>query len=209
MKLFNTTGANKPDIHYSIPPLERIDLEALLQLIAAQKYFVLHAPRQTGKTSCLLALRDLLNQEGQYACVYCNVEVGQSAREDVEVALRTITNQIASRAKITLGENFLFEQLPALRAEDSDQGLLNRLLTVWSEHSAKPLVLFIDEIDSLLKENKIAVLSTGTPDLLGNRIGQQTDVSIFILGRYPALKIENGIIENLSVHFPNARISLI
>ncbi|MGH9801673.1 MAG: ATP-binding protein, partial [Blastocatellia bacterium] len=76
MKQFNTTGAIQSDIHYSIPPLERIDLDEVLQLIAARKYFVLHAPRQTGKTSCLLALRDLLNQEGQYACVYCNVEVG-------------------------------------------------------------------------------------------------------------------------------------
>ena len=158
MRHFNTTGAIQTDIHYYIPPLERIDKDEILQLIAARKYFVLHAPRQTGKTSCLLALRDLLNQEGHYACVYCNVEVGQSAREEVEVALRTITTQIASRTKITLGDNFLFEQLPAIRAEDSDQGMLNRLLTVWAEHSAKPLVLLIDEIDSLIGDTLIAVL---------------------------------------------------
>ena len=65
----------------------------------------------------------------------------------------------------------------------------------------------IDEIDELHKENKIAVLSRATPGLPGDRISQQTHVSIFIFGRYPALKIENGIIENLSAHFPNARIS--
>ena len=32
-------------------------------LIAQQKYFLLHAPRQTGKTTCLLALADYLNRE--------------------------------------------------------------------------------------------------------------------------------------------------
>ncbi|QTA82111.1 Uncharacterized protein dnl_44760 [Desulfonema limicola] len=35
--------------------MERFNLEELLQLIDDKKYFVLHAPRQTGKTSGLLA----------------------------------------------------------------------------------------------------------------------------------------------------------
>lgn len=48
-------------------------------LIREKKYFVLHAPRQTGKTTCLLALADHLNQEGKYACVYTNVETAQAA----------------------------------------------------------------------------------------------------------------------------------
>ncbi len=41
------------------PPLERFDLDEILRLIRGKRYFVLHAPRQTGKTSSLLALRDL------------------------------------------------------------------------------------------------------------------------------------------------------
>ncbi len=158
MKHFNTTGAIQSDIHYSIPPLERIDLEEVLQLIAARKYFVLHAPRQTGKTSCLLALRDLLNQEGHYACVYCNFEVGQSAREDVEAALRTITGQIASRAEQTLSDSSLFELRQTVLAQTNGHGALNRMLTTWAERSAKPLVLLIDEIDSLIGDSLIAVL---------------------------------------------------
>ena len=36
----------------------------------------LHAPRQTGKTSTLLALRDAMNAEGGLSCLYVNVEVG-------------------------------------------------------------------------------------------------------------------------------------
>ena len=45
-----------------IPPLSRIDLDDVLGLVREKKYFVLHAPRQTGKTSALLALADLLKK---------------------------------------------------------------------------------------------------------------------------------------------------
>ena len=56
MRFFNTAGPVNSAIHYCLPPLERLDLPDVLLLIAQQKYFVLHAPRQTGKTTCLLAL---------------------------------------------------------------------------------------------------------------------------------------------------------
>ena len=61
MRFFNTEGPVVASRHYCIPPLERVDVDELLELIGQQRYFVLHAPRQTGKTSALLALRDLLN----------------------------------------------------------------------------------------------------------------------------------------------------
>ena len=78
VRKFNTEGPVVAADHYHIPPLERIDLDAVLGLIRDKKYFVLHAPRQTGKTSALLALRDLLNGGGQgdFRCVYANVEDG-------------------------------------------------------------------------------------------------------------------------------------
>ena len=96
MRFFNTAGPMKPDIHYTIPPLERLDAEQVRSLIRQQKYFVLHAPRQTGKTSALLALQDELNASGQYRCVYVNVEVGQSrtggrGRGDAGHAERAVT----------------------------------------------------------------------------------------------------------------------
>jgi len=77
-KFFNTAGPNKPDLHYEIDPLSRIDLDDVLMLIRQQKYFVMHAPRQTGKTTCLLALRDHLNKSGDYVAVYANIEGGQA-----------------------------------------------------------------------------------------------------------------------------------
>lgn len=61
MGLFNTARPMRPDEHYCIPPLSRLDQRKSLTLIPKQRYFVLHTPRQTGKTSALLALRNLLN----------------------------------------------------------------------------------------------------------------------------------------------------
>lgn len=83
-RFFNTAGPQKVDINYSIEPLSRFDLDEILTLINRQRYFVLHAPRQTGKTSCMLALRDYLNKQGDYICVYANVEGGQAARNDIK-----------------------------------------------------------------------------------------------------------------------------
>lgn len=57
-KHFNTAGPQIAALHYQLDPLARIDLPMVLDLIAQQRYFVLHAPCQTGKTTCLLALRD-------------------------------------------------------------------------------------------------------------------------------------------------------
>ncbi|NJN46415.1 MAG: hypothetical protein HC808_08005 [Candidatus Competibacteraceae bacterium] len=107
MRFFNTAGPVKPENHYCLPPLERFDLDDVLMLIDQQKYFVLHAPRQAGKTSSLLALLGYLNAEERYRCVYVNVEIAQAAREDVAAAMRAILSQLASRARIALGELWL------------------------------------------------------------------------------------------------------
>jgi len=68
--------------HYCLPPLERFHLGEILTLIEQKKYFLLHVPRQTGKTTCLLALMEYLNQEGSYRALYANIEGAQAARED-------------------------------------------------------------------------------------------------------------------------------
>ena len=88
-RFFNTAGPQKPDINYTIDPLSRFDMEDILMLVRQQRYFVLHAPRQTGKTSCMLALRDYLNQKGDYISVYANVEGGQASRNDKETVVKS------------------------------------------------------------------------------------------------------------------------
>ena len=48
-RFFNTSGPVVPEDHYCIPPLQRLDLDEVLRLIRQRRYFVLHAPRQTGE----------------------------------------------------------------------------------------------------------------------------------------------------------------
>ena len=71
-------------------PLTRFNLPQILGLIEQKKYFVLRAPRQTGKTSCLLALMEYLNREGEYRALYANLEAAQGARENVGEVMRAI-----------------------------------------------------------------------------------------------------------------------
>ena len=145
-------------MHYCIPPLQRLDLDEVLTLVQNGKYFVLHAPRQTGKTSALLALRDLLNTEGTYRCVYINVERGQTAREDVERAMRAILGELASRARSALGDEFLDEIWFDILLKYGPDGALGEALTRWAEADPKPVVLLIDEIDALIGDSLLAVL---------------------------------------------------
>lgn len=50
-RFFNVSGMCRPEDHYMLPPLPR--LPTVRGLIERKSYFVLHAPRQTGKsTSC-------------------------------------------------------------------------------------------------------------------------------------------------------------
>ena len=160
MRSFNTAGPVRPARHYAIPPLERLDLGLVLELVREEKYFVLHAPRQTGKTSVLLALRDLLNRgaEGGYRCVYVNVEAGQAGREDVERAMRAILQHLAIQARLTLGDGSLASRWPEVLETAGPYGALHDLLTTWSESDPKPLVLLIDEIDALVGDTLISVL---------------------------------------------------
>ena len=158
MRFFNTAGPVRPEEHYHIPPLDRLDLDGVRTLIQQKKYFVLHAPRQTGKTSALLALRDLLNVEGVYRCVYVNVESGQALREDVEQVMRTLLAGLASRARLTLGDEFLGKVWSGILAEVGPGIALQEALTRWAETSSKPLVLLIDEIDALIGDSLLSVL---------------------------------------------------
>ncbi len=71
---FNTAGPCQADIHYMLPALER--LPSVERLILQRGYFVIHAPRQTGKTTAMLALAQQLTVQGKYAAVMVSAETG-------------------------------------------------------------------------------------------------------------------------------------
>ncbi len=62
MRTFCIAGPVNPAKHYFVP--KRLVREGhLLELVAEEKYFILHAPRQTGKTTGFLELVKALNNQ--------------------------------------------------------------------------------------------------------------------------------------------------
>ncbi|MCX6674742.1 MAG: hypothetical protein NTY37_13300 [Methanothrix sp.] len=140
MRFFNTAGPVNFADHYCLPPLSRFNLPQILGLIEQKKYFVLHAPRQTGKTSCLLALMEYLNREGRYRALYANLEAAQGAREDVRRGIKAVLTQLATRARDYLQDTFLMQRLGGALDEYGEDSALEALLTLWSQASPYTLV---------------------------------------------------------------------
>ena len=160
MRDFNTAGPVRAHLHYCVPPLDRVKLSEVVSLVRVQRYFVLHAPRQTGKTSVLMALRDLLNggSVGEYRCGYLNVEPAQTAREDVGQAMGAIATEIAREARNTLNDPATAEAADRLDTTRRPDGALGTLLDIWTRADKAPLVVLIDEIDSLVGDTLVSVL---------------------------------------------------
>ena len=158
MRFFNTAGPIKAAKHYCIPPLDRLDVDDLLNLVQQEKYFVLHAPRQTGKTSLLLALADLLNAGSEFRCVYVNIESAQTAREDVGRGMQDILTSLGKRARTALRDSFVTNHAREVLDTAGPDSVLEEMLTRWCEANPLPLVLLVDEIDSLIGDTLVSVL---------------------------------------------------
>ncbi len=150
---FNIAGPCKVQKHYMLPPTSRLpDLESL---IAQESYFVIHAPRQTGKTTAMLALAKQLTESGRYTAVMVSAEVGAPYRHDPGIAELPILDAWQARARLHLPPNL---QPPVGWDEAQPGRRIQAALQAWAQASPKPLVLFIDEIDSLQDETLISFL---------------------------------------------------
>jgi hypothetical protein len=155
---FNTAGPCKPDQHYMLDPLERLDVDEVLRLIDQERYFVLHAPRQTGKTTSLMALMKRLNEEGRYRALYANIEAAQAARGDVAMGIGAVVQAIARQCRDLTGDSALLDWLDRHRT-DNPADLLSGLLSHWSRlDPVHPAVLLLDEVDALVGDTLISLL---------------------------------------------------
>jgi len=148
----------KPDKHYSIPPLSRWDTDEIHRLIAEEHYFVLHAPRQTGKTSCLLDLMAQLNAEVDYTALYVNLEPAQAARGDMALGMRIMLDSLVASADQYLVDRVLPEIAPEILTTQTAGSLLREGLRRWCRRLEKPLVLLLDKVDSLVGDTLISLL---------------------------------------------------
>ncbi len=149
---FNVAGPCKADIHYMLPPTAR--LPELPRLIAQQTYFVLHAPRQTGKTTAMLALARELTASGNYIAAVLSVEVGAAFNDDIAAA----EDAILSEWRGAVGWQLPASLQPASWNDAAPGARISTVLREWAQQSTLPLVVLIDEIDALRNDALISVL---------------------------------------------------
>jgi hypothetical protein len=123
-------------------------------LIESRKYFILHAPRQTGKTTALRALAAELTESGRYAALVLSMEAGQPWPDDIGAATRAILGS----ARRTARTNLPADLQPPPWPDSWDEVLLSDGFAAWAEACPRPLVLFLDEIDALAGRALLSVL---------------------------------------------------
>ncbi|QEP43134.1 ATP-binding protein [Ectothiorhodospiraceae bacterium BW-2] len=152
-RYFNTTGPCFPDHHYMVDPLKR--LKGVEQLIEQGQYFVIHAPRQSGKTTYAFALMEKLNREGVYTVLISSIQPAAQGQNPIE-AMKIAAMCIAKDSRLYLPEA---EWSPEVdRGEQGAEDGLLSYLQQWSLNNPKPIVLLLDEVDSLQDDNFLALL---------------------------------------------------
>lgn len=149
---FNVSGICFPDRHYMLPPLRR--LPTVVRRIEDQAYFVLHAPRQTGKSTALRTLASELTAAGRYASLLVSMEPGAAFPDKIGAAERAILQTWRNTAEAQLPA--ALRPPPWPKAPPGTR--IATALGAWCKTCPRPLVLFLDEIDSLSGNALISVL---------------------------------------------------
>jgi hypothetical protein len=154
MRFFNIAGPCRSDEHYMLDPTARLPEADVRRLIDRKLYFVLHAPRQVGKTTAILALSKKLTAEERFASVVLSVESAAPYRDDIDKAEKAILGAWIRQLKVRLPSDLR----PKLPTDGIPGTRISEALQQWAQYSPRPLVLFIDEIDTLQNETLISVL---------------------------------------------------
>ncbi|MBP5227970.1 MAG: ATP-binding protein [Kiritimatiellae bacterium] len=148
-KCFNIAGPCFPDEHYMLPALER--LPGIMRIVEQRSYFVLHAARQSGKTTALMALVEEINGGGKMNALYFTVETVQRFTDPKDgIPL------IVERMRSALAINPVFRSFAASEAARTDD--VREFLSGAAAASGKPLVVFFDEVDCLSDDTLVTFL---------------------------------------------------
>ncbi|MGW0805906.1 ATP-binding protein [Nonomuraea sp. NPDC002799] len=154
-KYFNTTGPCDPQRHYMLPATQRLPQARVL--VEMDRYFVLHAPRQTGKTTTLDALASELNAQGDIAALMFSCERAKSAGDDVGWAESLLLDSLREAAE---GSGWPEELLPPDPWPQVTPGSrFGRALSEWCRRCPRRVVLLLDEIDALQGNSMVSILS--------------------------------------------------
>ncbi len=135
-----------------LPAMER--LPQVPQLIEDQLYFVVHGPRQTGKTTALLSFAQELTASGEYVSILVSMQMGRAFGDDIGAAELAILNSWRLASTYYLPS----ELHPPPWPDASAGAYIHMALGAWAQASPRPLVLFLDEIDALQDNTLISIL---------------------------------------------------
>ncbi|GMO32211.1 MAG: hypothetical protein Ta2F_08100 [Termitinemataceae bacterium] len=134
-----------------LPPAERLIGAQLDRYIRDKLYWVLHAPRQTGKTTFLQSWAREINGAGEALACYVSVEDSQGV-QDTDKANRTVYRAICDFSKLA---NIPIPVIDEINSE----GILRNCLMKWAALVApKPLIVLFDEVDVLAGDPLISFL---------------------------------------------------
>jgi hypothetical protein len=150
-KRFNTTGPCVPEEHYMIPVLPR--LPGVNDMVEGKFYFVLHAPRQSGKTTSVKSIAKGMNSEGKYYALYCTLESLQGISDDMKAmktAVALLNKDMFKSGVNALKEKaFKYDGLPGM---DNENTMVTLFFNRLCDELDKELVVFFDEADCLSNE---------------------------------------------------------
>jgi hypothetical protein len=163
-RFFNTTGPCNPADHYMLPPADRLVGAQLHRYIRDKLYWVLHAPRQTGKTTFLQSWMREINAGDEALACYVSVERCQGIPEP-ERAMPDLCKAVQEYAGWT---GFPVPELKT-RAVNS---MLSEVLSDWARLTApRPLVVLFDEVNVLEGDALISFLRQLRGGFAGRGIG--------------------------------------
>jgi hypothetical protein len=157
-----------------LPPEDRLVGAQLNRYIEDELYWVLHAPRQTGKTTFLQSRMREINAGVEAIACYVSLERCQGFA-DVSKSMPLITDAVRMYAKQA---GLTVPDIP-----DTQPGsMLDSILCNWAELIApKPLVVLFDEVDVLEGETMISFLRQLRGGFATRGIGK-FPVSIVLVG---------------------------
>jgi hypothetical protein len=151
-RYFNVSGPCVSGKHYMLDPLRGISDE-LMGLIDTEQYFVIHAARQSGKTTLLKELVRRINALGEYYALYCSLEAIEwftEPKDGIPAVVKSI--------KASINDNGMPDGFAANADYDDITNVLKTTLTTYCRVLNKPLVIFFDEADCLSNGTLITFL---------------------------------------------------
>jgi len=152
MRFFNTTGPCNPQDHYMLPPEERLIGAQLNRYIKDKLYWVLYAPRQTGKTTFLQSWMRKINSGSEALACYVTVERCRGIESRNE-ALPAVCDAICDGAR---DANLPVPEKPHCVASSMVVSILRNLARTLA---SKPLVVLFDETDHFSEDPMISFLT--------------------------------------------------